>query len=65
MKYQTVSASGFWNDTKEPFFDMSVALGSWDEVEDAEDEQIFFYLDGQMPIGDHGDFTITEIEGKA
>ena len=62
MKYETVSASGYWNDTKKPFIDMRVALGSWDEVEDSEDESIFFYLDGQEPVGDHGDFTITEIE---
>lgn len=60
MKYQTVSANGYWNDTKEPFFDMLVALGSWDEIEDSEDESIFFYLDGKKPVGDHGDFTITE-----
>ena len=26
------------------------------------DESIFFYLDGQKPVGNHGDFTITEIE---
>ena len=60
-KYETVSASGYWNDTHESFEDMRVALGSWDEVEDAEDESIFFYLDGQAPLGDHGDFTITKL----
>jgi hypothetical protein len=63
-KYVTVSANGYWKDTQETFEDMRVALGSWDEIEDYEDECIFFYLDGQEPIGDHGDFVITEIEGE-
>lgn len=62
MKYETISASGYWTDTGERFEDMRVALGSWDEVEDAEDEDIFFYLDGQEPLGNHGDFVITEVE---
>ena len=61
-KYETVSASGYWKDTNEPFEDMRVALGSWDEIEDWEDETIFFYLDGQKPLGDHGDFVITEVD---
>lgn len=62
MKYETISCNGFWNDNKEPFFCMNVALGSWDEVEDEEDRSIVFYLDGEEAIGNHGDFTITEIE---
>lgn len=61
MKYQTVFANGYWNDTKVPF-NVRLALGSWDGIEDSEDESIFYYLDGQSPIGNHGDFTITEIE---
>ena len=62
MKYNTISASGYWVDSGEAFYDMCVALGSWDEVEDWEDECIFFYLDGAEPIGDHGDFVITDFE---
>ena len=43
------------------FNSMTVALGSWDGEEDWEDESIFFYLDGANPIGNHGDFVITEL----
>jgi hypothetical protein len=39
---------------------MTVALGEWDGVEDAEDERIFYYLDGEPAIGEHSDFVITE-----
>jgi hypothetical protein len=68
MKYKTITANGYWNaipelgmpDT-EPFQGMTVALGSWDGKEDAEDESIFFYLDGNSPVGDHGEFVITEV----
>lgn len=33
--------------SKVDFFDVSIALGSWDETEDAEDERIFYYMDGE------------------
>jgi hypothetical protein len=29
------------------FYDVKIALGSWDEIEDAEDESIFYYMDGE------------------
>ena len=61
-KYQTKFANGYWKDNGEQFFNMCVALGEWDGIEDAEDEYIFFYLDGAEPLGDHGDFVITEID---
>ena len=32
----------------------------WDGIEDAEDERIFYYLDGEPAIGEHSDFVITE-----
>ena len=60
-KYQTIEVNGYWVDNKEQFNCMTVALGYWDGVEDAEDEGIFYYLDGAEPIGNHGDFVITEI----
>ena len=46
-------------------FNVSIALGSWDEVEDAEDEHIFFYMDDKplkvgMIISDG--FLVTHIE---
>ena len=28
-------------------YDVEIALGSWDEKEDAEDDRIFFYMDGE------------------
>ena len=45
MKYQTVNVTGYWTNEPERQFDMTVALGEWDGVEDAEDERIFFYMD--------------------
>ena len=61
-KYETIIVNGYWIDTKEPFYGMVVALGEWDGVEDAEDEGIFYYLDGKEPLGEHSDFVITTIE---
>jgi hypothetical protein len=60
MKYKTITANGYRIDGNEPFTGMTVALGEWDGIEDAEDEGIFYYLDGEPAIGKHGDFVITE-----
>ena len=51
MKYDTYKCTGFWlpvepTDTKVYFVDVLIAKGSWDEIEDADDERIFFYMDG-------------------
>ena len=46
----------------ERFDGMVLALECWDGEEDAEDEGIFFYLDGAPALGDHGDFYIEEVE---
>lgn len=59
MKYQTITADGYWIDNNEPFIGMTLALGEWDGIEDAEDERIFYYLDGEPAIGEHSDFVIT------
>jgi len=61
MKYDTITVNGYWADSKEPFQGMTVALGSWDGEEDAADEKIFFYLDDKPPVGDQGEFVITEV----
>ena len=61
-KYETITVNGYWIDTNEPFNGMVVALGEWNGIEDAEDEGIFYYLDGAEPLGEHCDFVITEIE---
>jgi hypothetical protein len=60
-KYNSIEVNGHWNDTKQPFYGMWVTEDTWDGVEDEHDEEIFYYMDGAPIIGDHGDFTITEI----
>ena len=47
-------------------FDVTIALGEWDEVEGMEDESIFFYMDHEplqvgTPLTDG--FIVTNIEG--
>jgi hypothetical protein len=61
-KYKKVVADGYWTDTKEPFYGMVLALDEWDGVEDAEDEGIFYYLDGADPMGEHDDFVVVSFE---
>jgi hypothetical protein len=40
------------SDRKACLINVKVSLGSWDEEEDAEDESIFFYMDGEpLEIG--------------
>lgn len=52
MKYDTIRAQGFWlpdtplEQNRVHFMDVLIAKGDWDEIEDAEDERIFFYMDG-------------------
>lgn len=61
-KYEKMYAHGFWNDTRIPFDYMVITEDTWDGVEDEEDEEIFYYLDGSKALGNHGDFTITKTE---
>jgi hypothetical protein len=69
MKYDTYKCTGFWLPTDPTantvgFMDVLVAKGSWDEIEDADDERIFFYMDGaELQRGDiiSDGFVITEI----
>ena len=56
---------GYWIDTKENFNGMVVSDGEWNGVEDAKDEQIFYYTDGEPVVGDHGEFVITFAEEYA
>lgn len=72
MKYETKLCTVFEMPTdqlakKAHFFDVEIALGSWDEEEDAEDEGIFFYMDGQpLEIGMilTDGFVVTYIDGE-
>lgn len=52
---------------KKTSYDVEIALGSWDGEADAEDERIFFYMDGEplergMIISEG--FLVTAIEGE-
>lgn len=70
MKYETKCCTVFDIPSdplsrKVHFYDVTIALNSWDENEDAEDEQIFFYMDGQplevgMILGDG--FVVSHID---
>jgi hypothetical protein len=72
MKYQTKNCKGFYlpespTASRVDFFWVDIALGAWDEVEDEEDRNIFFYMDGEpLEVGlilDDG-FVIVDIEGE-
>ena len=64
-KYETVWCEGYWSDNPSIFYEVKIALGSWDEIEDLEDEGIFYYMDNEPltegTILDDG-FVITKIE---
>jgi hypothetical protein len=69
MKYDTYKCTGFWlpentDEQKINFMDVLVAKGDWDGDEDAEDERIFFYMDGtELNEGDiiSDGFVVTKI----
>lgn len=67
MKYNTVSCAGYWEGEPERIFEVTIALDGWDGVEDADDERIFYYMDGEpLEVGtvlDDG-FVITKIYGE-
>ena len=65
MKYKTVGCEGYWADEPDRIFSVNIALGSWDGVEDAEDEGIFHYMDGEpLELGTNlaDGFVITAME---
>jgi len=53
---------GYWHDDGKFFHGMVVSDGTWDGIEDAKDERIFFYTDGNPVVSDHGEFEITIAE---
>jgi hypothetical protein len=69
-KYKTQYCQGFWlpddpTARQVDFMQVKIALDSWDEEEDHEDQSIFFYMDGTpleegLIISDG--FVITSIE---
>jgi hypothetical protein len=72
MKYDVMKCRGFWLpdspvERKVHFMDVLIAKGSWDEIEDADDERIFFYMDGvELQEGDiiSDGFVVIEIDGE-
>jgi hypothetical protein len=72
MKYDVMKCRGFWLpdssvERKVHFMDVLIAKGDWDEVEDADDERIFFYMDGvELQEGDiiSDGFVVIEIDGE-
>jgi hypothetical protein len=58
MKYQTWKCRGFYLPTDPTaktvgFMDVLIAKGCWDEIEDSDDERIFYYADNQeLQVGD-------------
>jgi hypothetical protein len=65
-KYETKYCEGYWEDEPERLlYPVKIALGEWDEVEDLEDQEIFYYMDGEpLKVGSvvADGFVITEIE---
>ena len=55
------NCKGHWIDGVE-FDEAIISDGSWNGIEDALDEGIFYYTDGESIIGDHGDFVIVSAE---
>lgn len=73
MKYQTMKCKGFWlpdsplMQGKVHLQDVLIAKGDWDGEEDADDERIFFYMDGvELNVGDiiSEGFVVIEIDGE-
>lgn len=67
MKYETKWCEGYYEDEPNIIFSVNIALNSWDEVEDYEDEGITYYMDNEpLYVGAvvAENFIITEIEEK-
>lgn len=69
MKYETMKCRVFEIPTDPraasvSIFDVLIAKNSWDEIEDADDEKIFHYMDGfDLQVGDiiSDGFVVVEI----
>lgn len=57
--------TGYWIDEPQHIFEVKVALTEWNGIEDAEDEEIFYYMDNEpLTVGctiSEG-FVVTSIE---
>jgi hypothetical protein len=64
-KYETKYCEGYWEDEPDNVYSVNIALGEWDGKDDYEDEQIFFYMDGEpLVVGAvvADSFVITSVE---
>lgn len=64
-KYEFRDCEGYWEDDPESIMSVRIALGEWDGIEDDEDQEMFYYMDGAplttgAVISD--EFVITEVE---
>lgn len=67
MKYQIRECEGHWLDDPESVYAVRIALDEWDGIEDSEDQEIFYYMDGSsLEVGTvvSEGFLITNIEEK-
>ena len=73
MKYDVMKCRGFWLpdnpliQDRLHFQNVLIAKGDWDGEEDADDERIFFYMDGvELRVGDviSEGFVVIEIDGE-
>ncbi len=61
---QIKTVDGHWLDDPDTALTVNVCIGSWDWIEDVNDQKIFYYTDGEpIEIGTiiAGDFVITNI----
>ena len=64
-KYETKVCEGYWEDEPNNIYSVNIAMGDWDGKEDYEDEQIFFYMEGEpLVVGAvvADSFVITSVE---
>jgi hypothetical protein len=65
VKYDTVCCQGYWShDPDKTLYEVTIARDGWDEVEDADDERIFYYMEGEpLDVGTvlEDGFVITKI----
>ena len=47
---EVVYIDGYWLDTKETFSNYKCVIGEWNELEDEEDESIFYYFEDRNEL---------------
>lgn len=65
MKYQAKQCEGYWSDDPQSILSVLIALGDWDGQEDSDDQEIFYYMDGEpLKVGSiiSEGFVITHME---